>query len=523
MLLICRDAYNIIPEWHIDSDSVRDVSIFARKVSVGQYYKSKIRNPKSLSDDRQAKSKIDSMTLIKSISGIRGTIGGFPGDGLTPQDIVLFTSAYAVFIKKRTSNQRVHIVIGRDARVSGQMVSQLVAGTLVGMGADVTDLGLSTTPTVEIAVTGLKADGGIIITASHNPGNWNALKLLNDRGEFLDASEGAEILELAQNGKFNTCKVDELGIYKENPHFIEYHIKQVLAMPLVDIKAIRAARFTVAIDCVNSTGGIALPPLLSALGVLKVVEIHCKPDGLFPHNPEPLPENLHELSDAVVSSKAHVGFAVDPDVDRLAIISEDGSMFGEEYTLVAVAEYVLKTTPGNTVSNLSSTRALRDVTEKAGGSYSAAAVGEVNVVAMMKATSAVIGGEGNGGVIYPPIHYGRDALAGIALFLSHLARTGLSCSSLRSTYPNYIISKNKITLDPSMNVDRILSEVAGKYRNQPVNTIDGVKIEFGNEWVHLRKSNTEPIIRIYSESTDPVKADQLAQKIMADIREITEK
>ena len=460
------------------------------------------------------------MTLIKSISGIRGTIGGVAGEGLTPPDVVRFVSAYAVFIKNRAAAGSVKIVIGRDARISGTMVSQLVSGALMGMGVDVIDLGLSTTPTVEVAVTGLHADGGIIITASHNPGNWNALKLLDARGEFLNALEGAEILAVAESGEYQFSEVKKLGSYSLDESYLQTHINLVLNMPLVDVLAISAANFTVAIDCVNSTGGLVLPGLLKALGVKKVIEIYCSPDGLFPHNPEPLPENLVDLSEAVVKSKANVGFAVDPDVDRLAIICEDGSMFGEEYTLVAVSEYVLKHNPGNTVSNLSSTRALRDVTEKAGGTYSAAAVGEVNVVAMMKQTNAVIGGEGNGGVIYPPVHHGRDSLAGIALFLTHLATSGLSTSALRATYPSYFISKNKITLEPEMDVDHILSVIAGKYREQPVNTIDGVKIEFGKEWVHLRKSNTEPIIRIYSESDAPAKAEMLANKIIDDIRDI---
>ncbi len=460
------------------------------------------------------------MALIKSISGIRGTIGGLPGDGLTPQDIIRFTSAYVSFISKRAGHSKVHIVIGRDARVSGWMVNQLVTGTLVGMGADVTDLGLSTTPTVEVAVTSHKADGGIIITASHNPGHWNALKLLNEKGEFLDGNDGEEILRLAESDAIPAAGIEAIGTYQSYDKAINDHIKEVLSMPLVNIEAIRSAGFVVAIDCVNSTGGIALPPLLEALGVKQVIEVNCTPDGLFSHNPEPLPENLKDLSAAVLTAKAHLGFAVDPDVDRLAIISEDGSMFGEEYTLVAVSDYVLKHKPGNTVSNLSSTRALRDVTEAAGGNHSAAAVGEVNVVSMMKSVNAVIGGEGNGGVIYPAIHYGRDALAGIALFLSHLAITGLSCSALRKTYPDYTISKNKIALDASMDVDAILEGVAAKYKDQPVNTVDGVKIEFGKEWVHLRKSNTEPIIRIYSESTLSSKAEDLAKKIMADIREI---
>lgn len=458
------------------------------------------------------------MALIKSISGIRGTIGGPAGEGLTPIDIVKFTSAYTTFIKNKTGKSRVHIVVGRDARISGWMVNQLVTGTLSGMGADITDLGLSTTPTVEMAVVRHKADGGIILTASHNPAQWNALKLLDNKGEFLDAADGLEILKLADNPSIPSSEIGEIGVIKLYDQAIEDHILSVLAMPLVNTDAIRKAGFVVAIDCVNSTGGIALPPLLKALGVKQVIEVFCEPDGHFPHNPEPLPENLKDLSDAVIRSKAHLGFAVDPDVDRLAIIAEDGSMFGEEYTLVAVSDYVLKHVKGNTVSNMSSTRALRDVTEQHQGEYTAAAVGEVNVVAAMKATNAVIGGEGNGGVIYPPLHYGRDALAGIALFLSHLATTGLSCTELRKTYPNYVISKNKIELLPGIDVDAILNAVAQKYADQPVNTVDGVKIEFGREWVHLRKSNTEPIIRIYSESTDASRADELAKMIMQDIR-----
>jgi phosphomannomutase len=458
------------------------------------------------------------MTLIKSISGIRGTIGGIAGDGLTPADIVKYTSAFAIFTKKQSGNDKVHIVIGRDARISGLMVNQLVSGTLLGMGVDVTDLGLSTTPTVEIAVTALKSDGGIIITASHNPGNWNALKLLNNKGEFLDADDGALILEIADREDFSASEVNALGVYNTHDGMIDYHISRILKLPLVDKEMIRSAGLTVAIDCVNSTGGLVLPILLKALGVNQVIEIHCKPDGHFSHNPEPLPGNLRDLSEAVVSSGAHVGFAVDPDVDRLAVICEDGSMFGEEYTLVAVADHVLKNIPGNTVSNLSSTRALRDITEKAGGSYTASAVGEVNVVAMMKATSAVIGGEGNGGVIYPPIHFGRDALVGIALFLTGMVKSGLSCSGLRATYPSYVISKNKINIDPRMNVDKILAAVKEKYKEQPINTSDGIRIEFGNEWVHLRKSNTEPIIRIYSESISEENADHLAARIMEDIR-----
>jgi phosphomannomutase len=463
------------------------------------------------------------MTLIKSISGIRGTLGGVPGEGLTPTDIVKFSSAFALFIRKLAGKNKVHIVIGRDARTSGLMVCQLVSGTLAGMGIDVTDLGLSTTPTVEVAVTELKADGGIIITASHNPGNWNALKLLNGKGEFLDAKDGEMILELASQEQFLASEIHELGKYNLLEGMIDRHIELVLEMPLVDVVAIRNAGFNVAVDSVNSTGGIAIPRLLKALGVKEVVEIYCNPDGNFPHNPEPLPENLKDLSEAVIQSHANVGFAVDPDVDRLAIICEDGSMFGEEYTLVAVADHVLKHKPGNTVSNLSSTRALKDVTEKAGGTYTASAVGEVNVVVAMKSTHAVIGGEGNGGVIYPPLHYGRDALAGIALFLTHLAKSGLSCSKLRESYPNYVISKNKISLSPGLDVDKVLEAVKSKYSDLPQNTSDGVRIEFGYEWVHMRKSNTEPIIRIYSESTTKENADQLAEKIMADIRHFSSK
>lgn len=458
------------------------------------------------------------MTLIKSISGIRGTIGGTPGDNLTPSDIVKFVTGFATYIMKDHTVGKPRVVIGRDARVSGMMVSNLVSGTLMGMGIDVIDLGLSTTPTVEIAVTAHHAHGGIILTASHNPGEWNALKLLNSKGEFLDAEAGASVLENAESKDVAYTKVEKLGSYTLDNTFIEKHIKMVLDLPLVDVDAIRRAKFRVAVDAVNSTGGIAIPELLQALGVNDVVELYCEPTGLFPHNPEPLPEHLHALSKSVIENRAHVGFVVDPDVDRLAIVSETGAMFGEEYTLVAVADYVLKHTPGNTVSNMSSTRALRDVTEKMGMRYSASAVGEVNVVKMMKETQAIIGGEGNGGVIYPELHYGRDALVGIALFLTHLAKTGLSCSQLRATYPDYTISKNKITLSPGMDTDMILHNVHEKYKNQPNSTIDGVKIEFGNEWVHLRKSNTEPIIRIYAESVSAAKAEQLAEKIIGDIK-----
>ena len=460
------------------------------------------------------------MTLIKSISGIRGTIGGKPGDNLTPSDIVKFVTGFATYILNENPGRKVKMIIGRDARVSGLMVSNLVSGTLMGMGIDVIDLGLSTTPTVEIAVTTYKAQGGIILTASHNPGEWNALKLLNAKGEFLDAAAGAQVLENAESRDVEYTKVERLGSYTLDNTFIAKHIQMVIDLPLVDVEAIKKANFKVAVDAVNSTGGIAIPELLQALGVNDIIELYCEPTGLFPHNPEPLPEHLHELSNTVVDHKAHVGFVVDPDVDRLAIVSETGAMFGEEYTLVAVADYVLAHTPGNTVSNMSSTRALRDVTEKRGQQYAASAVGEVNVVKMMKDTHAIIGGEGNGGVIYPELHYGRDALVGIALFLTHLAKTGLTCSQLRATYPDYTISKNKITLSAGMDTDMILQKVHEKYKDQPISTIDGVKIEFGNEWVHLRKSNTEPIIRIYAESVSAAKAEELAERIIRDIKEL---
>ena len=458
------------------------------------------------------------MTLIKSISGIRGTIGGEPGEGLSPLDIVKFTAAYSTFLKERNKKNRLKIVVGRDARISGEMVNHVLIGTLMGMGADVVDLGLSTTPTVEVAVPYEKADGGIILTASHNPKQWNALKLLNEKGEFLSATEGEEILRIAETGNYSFADVENLGELSTRNDFIDIHIKKVLDLKLVDVNAIKSAGFRVAIDCVNSTGGIALPKLLKALGVSEVEELFCTPDGHFPHNPEPLPENLTEISKHVKRTKCDVGFVVDPDVDRLAIINEDGSMFGEEYTLVAVADYILRNSAGNTASNLSSTRALRDVTEAAGGAYFASAVGEVNVVEMMKEKNAIIGGEGNGGIIYPESHYGRDALVGIALFLTFMAKTGKRCSEIRRQYPAYHISKNKITLSPAMNVDAILEKVANKYSNQPINKIDGVKIEFGKEWVHLRKSNTEPIIRIYSESEYESKANELAKMIMDDIR-----
>lgn len=458
------------------------------------------------------------LTLIKSISGIRGTIGGAAGDGLTPLDIVKFTSAYGAWAVKQTGIKK--IVVGRDARISGTMVNNLVVGTLQGLGIDVVDVGLSTTPTVEIAVPLEKAAGGIILTASHNPKQWNALKLLNSDGEFINDADGKKVLEIAEASDFTYADVDHLGKVRADDTYMQKHIDQILALPLVDVDAIAKADFKVVIDCVNSTGGIFVPALLKALGVRTVHELYCEPDGKFPHNPEPLPENLIALSQEVVKKKADLGIAVDPDVDRLCFVNEDGSMFGEEYTLVAVADYVLKHTKGNTVSNLSSTRALRDVTEKAGGVYNAAAVGEVNVVNKMKETNAVIGGEGNGGVIYPEIHYGRDALAGIALFLTHLAKWGKSVSSLRSSYPAYFISKNKITLTPEMDIDALLLKVEEKYQKQPHSTIDGLKIEFDKEWVHLRRSNTEPIIRIYSEAESETIANNLANKIIKDIKEI---
>ena len=460
------------------------------------------------------------MTLIKSISGIRGTIGGKPGEGLSPLDVVKFCASYVVLLKRQLMKDKLTLIVGRDARISGEMVNHIVLGTLMGMGVDVIDTGLSTTPTVEMAVIENKADGGIILTASHNPAQWNALKLLNNQGEFISADEGAELLDIAKKEAFTFSEVENLGKASFDDTTIDSHIAKVLALPLVDREAIKKANFRVVIDCVNSTGGIVLPKLLKELGVENIEELYCVPDGHFPHNPEPLPENLSEISKLVVKTKADVGFVVDPDVDRLAIISEDGEMFGEEYTLVAVADYVLKNKKGNTVSNMSSTRALRDVSEMAGVEYKASAVGEVNVVQMMKATHAVIGGEGNGGVIYPELHYGRDALVGIALFLTHLAKSGKRCSVLRDNYPAYFISKNKIQLSPEMNVDLILERIAAKYRNQPVNTIDGVKIEFENEWVHLRKSNTEAIIRIYSESDSLPKAEAIAKKIIEDIKEV---
>ncbi|MEJ7780261.1 MAG: phosphoglucosamine mutase [Daejeonella sp.] len=458
------------------------------------------------------------MTLIKSISGIRGTIGGIAGDGLTPPDIIKYTAAFGKWVVQNTGKNK--IVIGRDARISGEMVRNLVVGTLQSIGIDVVDIGLSTTPTVEIAVPDENAGGGIILTASHNPKQWNALKLLNDKGEFITDVDGQQVLTMAEEPGLEYADVNTLGIVTYDDTYLKKHIDKVLALPLVDAGLIRKAGFKIAIDCVNSSGGIFVPALLKALGVETIYELYCQPDGHFPHNPEPLPENLVDLAREVVSKQADLGIAVDPDVDRLCFVSEDGSMFGEEYTLVAVADYVLQNTPGNTVSNLSSTRALRDITESNGNVYNAAAVGEVNVVNKMKETNAVIGGEGNGGIIYPESHYGRDALIGIALFLTHLAKTGKLVSVLRSGYPAYFISKNKITLTPDMNIDALLLEVEKRYADQPHSTIDGLKIEFDKQWVHLRRSNTEPIIRIYSESSSETAADNLAKKIISDITEI---
>ena len=466
------------------------------------------------------------MTLIKSISGIRGTIGGTPGEGLTPIDIVKYTAAFGALIKGDAS--KCTIIVGRDARISGDMANRLVTGTLIGMGINVIDLGLSTTPTVEMAVAHENADGGIILTASHNPKQWNALKLLNNKGEFISDEIGKKVLKMAESNELQFATVDKLGTVKQDQTWIKKHIDLILAMDLVDVEAIRKKKFKVVVDAVNSTGGIAVPQLLRALGIEDIIEIYCTPDGKFPHNPEPLPENLTEISSQVKRHNAHFGIVVDPDVDRLALVCEDGGMFGEEYTLVAVADYMMKNTSDEkleklglkraSVSNLSSTRALRDVTESNKGTYASAAVGEVNVVAKMKEIGALIGGEGNGGVIVPELHYGRDALAGIALFATHLAKSGKMCSILRSSYPDYYIAKKKIELTPDINMDVLMDRIKDKYKKQPINTIDGVKIEFDNEWVHLRRSNTEPIIRIYAESQSETTADNLAEKIIQDIR-----
>ncbi len=453
------------------------------------------------------------MTLIKSISGIRGTIGGQAADGLSPLDVVKFTSAYATLIRKKNAGSN-KIIVGRDARISGEMVRNVVVGTLMGMGFDVVDIGLATTPTTEVAVTMEKAAGGIILTASHNPKQWNALKLLNEKGEFLNAAEGNEILQIAEKEDFKYAEVDSLGHLTEDETYARKHIDHVLSLKLVDVDAIRNAGFKVAIDCVNSVGGIVIPQLLEALGVTNIIGINCEPTGYFAHNPEPLPEHLTEISSLMKDSKADVGFVVDPDVDRLAIICENGDMFGEEYTLVSIADYVLQHTPGNTVSNLSSTRALRDVTEHRGGNYAASAVGEVNVVEKMKATNAIIGGEGNGGIIYPASHYGRDALVGIALFLTQLAKSGKKVSELRAGYPTYYMAKQKMELTPDTDVDALLDSIKKKYANYPVNDIDGVKIDFPDKWVHFRKSNTEPIVRIYTEAPTLKDAEELASEVI---------
>ena len=460
------------------------------------------------------------MTLIKSISGIRGTIGGNPEEGLNPLAIVKFVAAYATFIRKNTKVTTNKIVVGRDARISGPMVKNVVLGTLMGMGFDVVNIGLASTPTTEMAVTFEQAAGGIILTASHNPKQWNALKLLNSKGEFLNDKEGKEVLAIAEKEDFVFAEVDQLGKLIHKDEYTQRHIEAVLALPLVDVEAIRKADFTVAVDCVNSVGGIAIPALLDALGVHKIVKLNCTPDGHFPHNPEPLPQHLTEISNCMKLGGVDVGFVVDPDVDRLAIICENGEMFGEEYTLVSVADYVLDHTPGNTVSNMSSTRALRDITLRHGGSYKASAVGEVNVVAAMKETNAVIGGEGNGGVIYPELHYGRDALVGIALFLTQLAKKHCTVSELRASYPNYFISKNRIDLTPQIDVDAILIAMKGIYKQFETNDADGLKIDFPQGWVHLRKSNTEPIIRVYSEAPTMEQADNFARATMAEIKRL---
>jgi phosphomannomutase len=459
------------------------------------------------------------MTLIKSISGIRGTIGGKVGDNLTPVDAVKFASAYGTFLKNNTSKEKLTVVIGRDARISGPMIHNLVVNTLIGLGINVIDLGLSTTPTVEVAVPLENADGGIILTASHNPKQWNALKLLNEKGEFLSGAEGAKILEIADAEAFDFSDVDSLGEITLNDAYMDIHIDEVLNLPLVDVEAVKAAKFKVVVDGVNSSGGIIIPRLLELMGV-EVVKLYCEPNGHFPHNPEPLKEHLTDISELVVKEKAHLGVVVDPDVDRLAFICEDGEMFGEEYTLVACADYVLSKTPGNTVSNMSSSRALRDVTVAHGGKYEASAVGEVNVVELMKKNNAIIGGEGNGGIIYPESHYGRDSLVGVALFLTHLANKKMSVSALRASYPEYYMSKNKIELTPQIDVDAILVAMTDKYKNEDIATIDGVKIDFATEWVHLRKSNTEPIIRIYTEAPSQEKADVLALRIIDEIKAI---
>ena len=460
------------------------------------------------------------MTLIKSISGIRGTIGGSPGENLTPIDIVESVSAYGYWLKEKFKNKNLKVVIGRDARLSGEMVENLCIGTLQSLGINIISLGLSTTPTVEFAVPKEKAQGGIILTASHNPKQWNALKLLNDRGEFISEKDGENLLDIIRNNKTSYNDVDNLGKVTPISNYMDMHIEHILQLDGVEINEIRKANFKIVIDAVNSTGGIALPKLLKALGCQNVIELYCEPDGQFPHNPEPLPAHLEKLSETVTNEKADLGIVVDPDVDRLAFVCENGKVFGEEYTLVAVSDHILSRSPGNTVSNLSSTRALRDVTEKHGGKYFASAVGEVNVVNMMKEKNAVIGGEGNGGVIYPSSHYGRDALVGIALFLTHLANKNMSMSKLRASYPNYVISKNKVELTPTTDIDQLVSKISKKYSHVEQNVIDGLKLEFEEEWVHLRKSNTEPIIRIYAESKDAKKANMLASRFVEEVKSL---
>jgi phosphomannomutase len=457
------------------------------------------------------------MSLIKSISGIRGTIGGKAGEGLSPLDIVKFTSAYATFICSREHHSR-KIVIGRDARISGEMVRNLVAGTLLGMGFDVVDIGLATTPTTELAVTMERAAGGIILTASHNPKEWNALKLLNEKGEFLNASEGKEILEIAEKELFTFSDVDRLGQISLDHSYNQRHIDHVISLELVDVNAIREADFTVAIDTINSVGGIILPELLQALGVKNIIAINAEPNGHFAHNPEPLPEHLTEIADVMKTQLVDIGFVVDPDVDRLAIVTETGAMFGEEYTLVSIADYILSDKPGNTVSNLSSTRALRDITQKYGQTYTASAVGEVNVVEKMKATHAIIGGEGNGGIIYPASHYGRDALVGIGLFLTHLAKSNKTVSELRAQYPTYYMAKQRLDLTPDTDVDALLESIKKKYADYPITDVDGVKVDFPDSWVHFRKSNTEPIVRIYTEAPTKEKAEALANSVIESIK-----
>ena len=459
------------------------------------------------------------MTLIKSISGIRGTIGGIEGDNLTPVDAVKFASAYGTFLKNNSNKEKLTVVVGRDARISGPMIHNLITNTLISLGIDIIDLGLSTTPTVEIAVPLEKADGGIILTASHNPKQWNALKLLNSKGEFLSAAEGELILKIAEEESFIFSEVDYLGTISENEAYMDIHVDEVLNLPLVDAEIVAKRKYKVVVDAVNSSGGIIIPKLLEQMGV-EVVKLYCEPNGHFPHNPEPLKEHLGDICKLVLEEKADFGIVVDPDVDRLAFISNDGEMFGEEYTLVACADYVLSKTPGNTVSNMSSSRALRDITNKHNGSYKASAVGEVNVVELMKETNAIIGGEGNGGIIYPELHYGRDSLVGVALFLTYLANQDKTVAELRASYPQYYMSKNKIELTPQIDVDAILIAMTEKYKSENITTIDGVKIDFAENWVHLRKSNTEPIIRIYTEAKSQEEADALALKIIAEIKEI---